>query len=84
MDVAAYFQEIIVLIHQEGFVALLKDMPASLVPFVEIDGVARLKGLHHLGEIPLGSLQEKMHVVGKKTVSEKIDSFLLAVKGELL
>jgi hypothetical protein len=59
-------------------------MPASLVPFVEIDGVAGLKRLHHLGEIPLGGLQEKMHVVGKKTVSEKIDSFLLAIKGELL
>jgi hypothetical protein len=32
---------------------LLKDVPTSSVSFVEGDPVARLKGLHHLGEMAL-------------------------------
>jgi hypothetical protein len=36
-----------------------KDVAAPLVPFVEIDGVACLEGLDHIGEIALrGSLRE--------------------------
>jgi hypothetical protein len=78
--VAAYLQEIIVLINQESLVALLKDVPAPLVPFVEIDRVACLERLHHLGKIALGRLQENMDVVGQKAVGEKFDFYLFTVK----
>ena len=42
---------------------LLKDVPTSAVAFVEGDRVARLKGLHHLGEITLGGLHQQVNVI---------------------
>lgn len=83
MDVAGDLEEIGVFVHQERFVALFENMPASAVPFIEVDGVAGLKGLHHLGEIALRRLQKQMHVVGQKAVGEKMDFFPVAVKGKL-
>jgi len=58
MDIAADLQQIVVFIDQQSSVTLLKDVPTSSVSFVEGDGVARLKGLHQLGEIALGGLQQ--------------------------
>ena len=53
------------------------------MPAVKIECVAGLKGLHQLGEIGLGSLQEKVDVVGEKTIAEKLYFLLLAVGKEL-
>jgi hypothetical protein len=83
VNIAADFKQVVVFIHQQGLVALFKDMAGAPVTFVEIDRVAGLKGLHHLGEISFGCFQKKVHVVGQKTVGEKLGSLLLAVKRKL-
>ena len=53
------------------------------MPAVKIECVAGLKGLHQFGEVGLGSLQEKMEVVGEKTIAEKLYFLLLTVEREL-
>ena len=53
------------------------------MPAVKIECVAGLKGLHQFGEVGLGSLQEKVEVVGEKTIAEKVYAFLLTVGREL-
>ena len=53
------------------------------MPAVKIECVAGLKWLHQFGEVALGSLQEKVEVVGEKTIAEKVYAFLLTVGGEL-
>ena len=63
MDVAADLEQIVVFIDQQGLVTLRKDVPTSAVAFVKGDRVARLKGLHHLGEIALGGLHQQVNVV---------------------
>ncbi len=84
MNITAHLQQIIVLIHEKSLVALLKDVAAATVTLVKIHGVARLKGLHHLGEVTLRGLEHQMHVVGQQTVTQKIDIFLLTVSRKLL
>lgn len=59
-------------------------MPGVSVPSVEINRVAGLKGLHQLGKIPLGGVQEQMDMVGQKAITEKLDLFLLAIERQLL
>lgn len=82
MNIAADLKQIVVFIHQHGLVALLKDMARAPVTFIEIDRVAGLERLHQLGEISFGCLQKKMDMIGQKTVTEKLDSLLLAVNRE--
>ncbi len=65
MDIAADLEQIVVFIDQQGFITLLKDVPTPSVSFVERDRVARLKGLHQLGEIALGGLQQQVNVVAQ-------------------
>ena len=52
------------------------------MPAVKIECVAGLKGLHQFGEVALGSLQEKVEVVGEKTIAEKLHFLLLTVERE--
>ena len=54
---------------------------AAMSP-VEIDGVARLEGLYHFGEISLGRLYEQMHVIGEQAITEQLNSFLRTVLPE--
>jgi hypothetical protein len=42
---------------------LLEDMAASIVTLVKIDRIARLKRLHHFGEIALRGLQDKVDML---------------------
>ena len=65
MDVAADLEQIVVFVDQQGLVTLLEDVPTPSVSFVERDRVAGLKGLHHLGEIALGGLQQQVNVVAQ-------------------
>lgn len=53
------------------------------MPAVKIECVAGLKWLHQFGEVGLGSLQEKVEVVGEKTIAEQLYLFLLTVEREL-
>jgi hypothetical protein len=52
-----------------------QNVAASTVALIKISGVARLKGLHYLGEIAARSLQNQMHVIAKKTVRQKSNIF---------
>jgi hypothetical protein len=65
MNITAYLQQIIILIHQKSLAPLLEDMAASIVTLVKIDRIARLKRLHHFGEIALRGLQDKVDMVGQ-------------------
>jgi len=47
----------------QSLVTLLENVSASPVSFVEVDRVAGLKGLHHLGEIARGRLYQQVDVV---------------------
>ena len=42
----------------------IRNVPCVSMPAVKIECVAGLKWLHQLGEVGLGSLQEKVDVVG--------------------
>jgi len=83
MNIAADLQEIAVPIHQERFVALLKEMARAAMPPVKIDCVTRLEGLHQFGEIALGCLHEQMDVIGEQTIAEQLNPFLPTVLSEL-
>ena len=63
MNVAAHLEQVVVLIDQQSLVTLLENVSASPVSFVEVDRVAGLKGLHHLGEIARGRLYQQVDVV---------------------
>jgi len=84
MDVTAHLKEIIILVDHPRLVALLEYMAGSSVALVEIYRVTGLKRLHHLGKIPLRRLHQQMDVIGQQAVRQKIDVFLLAVKGQFL
>jgi hypothetical protein len=50
---------------------------------VEIERIACLKRLHHLGQFPLGRLKQYVHMVGHQAVGQKIDFLVLAIRRQL-
>lgn len=63
MDIANQFEQIGILIADYRFVAILKQMPAALVPHVENDGIAGQQTTHEMAEGVFARAQEKMDVI---------------------
>ncbi len=64
MNIAADVQQVVVPIHHQRLIALLEDVPALPMPPIKREGKTGLQRLHELGQIPLGSLQQQMEVIG--------------------
>jgi hypothetical protein len=56
---------------QQRLVALFKHVPAPMMASVQIQRIARLKRLHHLGEVSLRRLQQQMDMIGQQTVTKR-------------
>jgi len=59
-------------------------MPAATMTPIQIQRVARLKRLHHLGEVSLPGFHQQMDMVRQKAVTKKRDLFEFAVVNQLL
>ena len=64
MDVAHQLQQVRVFLAQNGLVPILKQVPASPVPQVEADRVARQKPPHDIGNGNRPGAEQKMKVIG--------------------
>jgi len=62
MDVPRQFEQIRVLLADDGLVPILKEMPVSLMPAVEIDHIAGQQLLHALGERPRPRAHQEVEV----------------------
>jgi hypothetical protein len=66
VDVAHQFQEVRLLVAQNRFVSVLKEMARSSVTPVMGDGVSGKEATHHLGDRNEAGLQKQMKMVGQK------------------
>jgi len=66
MDVPDQFQQVRVLLTQDGLVAVLKKMAAAMVAEVIADGVSRQEPLHHGGQRGSARSQQEMKVIGNQ------------------
>jgi hypothetical protein len=64
VDVAHQLQQVRVFLAQNGLVPILKQVPASPVPQVETDGIARQKPPHDIGNGNKPGAQQNMKVIG--------------------
>jgi hypothetical protein len=63
VDVAHQLQQVRVFLAQNGLVPVLKQVPASPVPQVEADGIARQKPPHDIGNGNNPGAQQKMKMI---------------------
>jgi hypothetical protein len=66
MNISDEFQEIRVLLNQNGLVPILEEMAYSAVPAVEIDRVSCEEATHGGRERPPPCAHQEMDMVGKK------------------
>jgi hypothetical protein len=64
VDVAHQLQQVRVFLAQYGLVPILKQVPASPVPQVEADGIARQKPPHDIGNRNKPVAEQKLKVIG--------------------
>ena len=64
MNVAHQLQQVHVFLAENGLVTILKQVPASPVPQVETDGIARQKPPHDIGNGNKPGAQQNMKVIG--------------------
>jgi hypothetical protein len=64
VDVTHQLQQVCVFLAQNGLVPILKQVPASPVPQVEADNIARQKPLHDIGNGNKPGAEQKMKVIG--------------------
>jgi len=64
VDVAHQLQQVRVFLAQNGLVPILKQVPASPVPQVEADGIARQKPPHDIGNRNKPVAEQKLKVIG--------------------
>jgi len=66
VDVAHEFLEVGILLHHDGLVPVLEEMPVPLVPAVEVPGIPGEEAPHEGGK-PVGATPEKkVGVVGQE------------------
>ena len=64
MDIAHQFEQVAVLVHQDGFVASLEEVTGPFLPPVEPAGIPEREILHGAGQGDFANLQGQMNMVG--------------------
>ena len=82
MYIAAGLQEIIVLLHQAGFIAILEDVPAECMPMVVIHGVLAGQRFHEMPDFNVSGLDEKMKMIGHETVGMQLTALLFGLPAQ--
>lgn len=63
MNVADQFQQIRILLTDDGFVAILEQVTTAFVALVEVDSVPGHEAAHHLAERSRAGTQQDMKVI---------------------
>lgn len=74
MDVSHKFQLVCIFFTDEGFVAVLEQVPGAFVAEVKVNGITGKKSTHEGSESRLTWPQEKVCVVGKQRPGKAIDT----------
>jgi len=69
MDIPDQFQEIGILVTNDGFVSSLEEMTCRAVFSIEVHGIALLKPLHHLGKRRFTLFNQQMNMVRHQNIS---------------
>ena len=69
MNVAAYFQQILIGLNEYCLVAALVEVTASMMAQVIVGGVGGVEALHEPAEICLRGFQQKMEVITHQGVA---------------
>ena len=67
MNVAHQLQEIAVLLAEDGFIAILKEMPAAAIAAVVASGVAGQQATHYRSDGNAAGAQQKLKMVGDQS-----------------
>ena len=76
VDIANQFEEVGIFLADDGFVAVLKEMPGTVVTAIEIDGIACEKSAHEGGEPAMAGAEQQVNVVGHQRPGEAFDASL--------
>src|SRR3974390_2148708 len=69
VNVSAQFQQIAILINQDGLVSPLEKMAASFPFVIDVCGVRAVQVVHDMAQISCGGFDEQMVVVGHEDMA---------------
>ena len=77
--ILSQFKEIGILIDQNPPVSPLKEMPHAAIPTIEVSRITAVDPMHHLQQVPLGSLKCEMIVIAheNKTVNHQLEAVVV-------
>jgi hypothetical protein len=73
VDVPGYLKKITIGVNQKRFISPLIEVTGSMVPAIEVSGIADIEMTHEFGQITLRGGDQQMEVIGHEHIGEEAD-----------